>query len=66
MNQPHDVARTNMEQGQVEAILHPQAIISELKKNSVTHVVWLPDSETNFMYEQLMEDPALELVPVSR
>ncbi|MCZ6535108.1 MAG: thiamine pyrophosphate-binding protein [Chloroflexi bacterium] len=66
MNQPHDVARTNMEHGQAEAILHPQAIISELKKNSVTHVVWLPDSETNFMYEQLMEDPALELVPVSR
>lgn len=55
-----------MEHGQAEAILHPQAIISELKKNSVTHVVWLPDSETNFMYEQLMEDPALELVPVSR
>ena len=55
-----------MEHGQVEAILHPQAIISELKKNNVTHVVWLPDSETNFMYQQLMEDPALELVPVSR
>ncbi len=32
-----------------EAVLHPPAIISELLKNKVTHVVWLPDSETNFM-----------------
>lgn len=51
---------------QAEAVLHPQAIISELRKNNITHVVWLPDSETNFMYEQLMADPTLELVPVSR
>ncbi len=55
-----------MEQAQPEAVLHPHAIISELKKNNVTHVVWLPDSETNFMYEQLMAEPTLDLVPVSR
>ncbi len=51
---------------QPETVLHPHAIISELRKNNITHVVWLPDSETNFMYEQLMADPTLELVPVSR
>ena len=27
-----------------EAVIHPAAIINELKKNDVTHVVWLPDS----------------------
>ena len=48
------------------AVLHPPSIIAELKKNNVTHIVWLPDSETNFMYEQLMADPALDLVPVCR
>ncbi|MBM3925170.1 MAG: hypothetical protein FJ320_04165 [SAR202 cluster bacterium] len=49
-----------------EAVLHPQAIISELKKNKITHVVWLPDSETNFMYQQLMSEPTMSLVPVAR
>jgi sulfopyruvate decarboxylase TPP-binding subunit len=49
-----------------EAALHPPAIIAELKKNDVTHVVWLPDSETNFMYEMLINDTTLDLVPVCR
>ncbi len=49
-----------------EAALHPPAIIAELKKNDVTHVVWLPDSETNFMYEMLIDEPSLDLVPVCR
>ncbi len=51
---------------QHEAVLHPPAVISELKKNRVTHVVWLPDSETNFMYQQLMAEPGMDLVPVCR
>ncbi len=51
---------------QQEAVLHPGSIISELKKNHISHVVWLPDSETNFMYEQLLEDPEIDLVPVCR
>ena len=51
---------------QQEVVLHPASIIAELKKNQVTHVVWLPDSETNFMYHQLMADPDLDLIPVCR
>ena len=51
---------------QREAVLHPAAIIAELKKANVTHVVWLPDSETNFMYNQLMADADIDLVPVCR
>jgi len=49
-----------------ETVLHPAAIIEELKKNEFTHVVWLPDSETNFMYQLLTDDPSLDLVPVCR
>ena len=49
-----------------EAVLHPAAIIEELKKNNFTHVVWLPDSETNFMYQLLNNEPSLDLVPVCR
>ena len=51
---------------QQEVVLHPASIIAELKKNNITHVVWLPDSETNFMYHQLMADPSMDLVPVCR
>jgi sulfopyruvate decarboxylase TPP-binding subunit len=49
-----------------EAVLHSATIIEELKKNKVTHVVWLPDSETNFMYELLSNESSLDLVPVCR
>ena len=49
-----------------EAVLHPAAIVEELKKNAITHVVWLPDSETNFMYHLLTNEPSLDLVPVCR
>ena len=49
-----------------EAVLHPAAIVDELKKNGFTHVVWLPDSETNFMYQLLTSEPSLDLVPVCR
>ncbi len=47
-------------------LLHPASIIAELKKNNYTHVVWLPDSETNFMYQLLTSEPSLDLVPVCR
>ena len=49
-----------------EVILHPTSVIAELKKNNISHVVWLPDSETNFMYQLLTNEPTLDLVPVCR
>ncbi len=49
-----------------ELSLTPSAILGELNKNGVTHVVWLPDSETNFMYEKMVDDTSMELVPVCR
>src|SRR5260370_37468172 len=49
-----------------DAQLSPQLVLDEMKKNGVTHVVWLPDSETNFLYQLMQADPSLQLVPVSR
>ena len=49
-----------------EVNLSPTAIIEQFKKNQVSHVVWLPDTETNFMYNQIIEDDDLQLVPICR
>ena len=37
-----------------------------MKKNGVTDVVWLPDSETNWLYLLMQAEPSLRLVGVSR
>ena len=47
-----------------DVVLHPASVVEELKKNSISHVVWLPDSETNFMYQLLTNEPSIDLVPV--
>ena len=49
-----------------ELLLTPAPILDELKKNQVTHVVWLPDSETNFLFERMMSEPSIQVVPVCR
>jgi sulfopyruvate decarboxylase TPP-binding subunit len=46
--------------------LSPEVVLSQMKENGITHVVWLPDSETNFLYLLMKEDPDLDLIPVSR
>ena len=51
---------------QPQAEFSPEVVIEEMKKNGVTHVVWLPDSETNFLYLLMQAEPTLDLVPVSR
>ncbi|RMF92049.1 MAG: hypothetical protein D6736_04135 [Nitrospinota bacterium] len=43
-----------------------QLVVEELKKCGITHVVWLPDSETKYMYDALVATPELSLVPVCR
>lgn len=48
------------------ASLTAQRVLDALKETGVTHVVWLPDSEANFMYNALQADPGLALVPVCR
>jgi sulfopyruvate decarboxylase TPP-binding subunit len=49
-----------------EGGLSPVRIVNELKANEITHVVWLPDSETNFLYQLLESDATLNLIVVSR
>lgn len=49
-----------------ETALSPTTVLEEMKRNGVTHVVWLPDSETNWLYVLMRDEPSLQLVPVSR
>ena len=51
---------------QQSAELSPQTVLDELKKNGVTHVVWLPDSETNWLYLLMQAEPTIDLITVSR
>jgi sulfopyruvate decarboxylase TPP-binding subunit len=46
--------------------LSAERVAQAIKEEGFTHVVWLPDSEANFMYEVLSSDPDLELVQVCR
>lgn len=46
--------------------LSPEVVLEEMKKNGVTHVVWLPDSETNWLYLLMQAEPSLHLIAVSR
>ena len=46
--------------------LNPETVLGEMKKNGVTHVVYLPDSETNWLYLLMKSDPAVHLVGVNR
>jgi len=46
--------------------LSPETVLREMKQNGVTDVVWLPDSETNWLYLLMQAEPSLRLVGVSR
>jgi sulfopyruvate decarboxylase subunit alpha len=50
---------------QKETALSPEIILPEIMKNGVTHVICLPDSETNWLYLRMKAEPTLHLVPVS-
>jgi sulfopyruvate decarboxylase TPP-binding subunit len=50
----------------VVAHLSPEVVLAELKKQGVTHVVWLPDSETNWLYLLMKAEPSITLVTVPR
>lgn len=46
--------------------LSPETVLREMKANGVTHVVWLPDSETNWLFVLMKAEPSLTLVGVNR
>ncbi len=39
-------------------------ICEALKRNGVKHIAWVPDSETHFMHDAMLNDPALHIVQV--
>ncbi len=47
-------------------VLRPETLVAEFKKNGVTHVITIPDSETNYLHELMAKEPWLDMVPVSR
>ena len=51
---------------QQAAILRPETLVDEFKKNGVTHIITIPDSETNYLYELMQEQPWLDIIPTSR
>src|SRR5919108_3797209 len=55
-----------MAEQQQAAILRPETLLEEFKKNRVTHVVTIPDSETNYLYELMRKQPWLDIVPTAR
>jgi sulfopyruvate decarboxylase TPP-binding subunit len=46
--------------------LSPETVLAHMKRNGVTDVVWLPDSETNWLYMLMKAEPSLRLVGVTR
>jgi sulfopyruvate decarboxylase TPP-binding subunit len=48
------------------AALSPETVMRQMKQNGVTDIVWLPDSETNWLYLLMKSDPNLRLVGVTR
>ncbi|MCZ6539908.1 MAG: thiamine pyrophosphate-binding protein [Chloroflexi bacterium] len=50
----------------INGILHPKNVVAQLVQHGVSHYVTLPDSETANMYEALMAEPSITIVPVAR
>jgi sulfopyruvate decarboxylase TPP-binding subunit len=46
--------------------LQAAKVLEAFKAIGVTHVVWLPDSETGFLYEAIRADGSIRLVPICR
>ena len=46
--------------------LRPDTVIRQMRRNGVSDVVWLPDSETNWLFLLMRADPNLRLVGVTR
>jgi len=47
-------------------ILTAGAVVKEIKKCGITHVIWLPDSSSRFLYDDLLSEPQFTFVPVCR
>lgn len=50
----------------MHASLTARRFVDEIKSCGITHAVWLPDSEARFLYETMIADRDLTVVPVCR
>ena len=41
-------------------------MIKELESNEVTHLVWLPDTETSFLYKSISKNNQIKIIPICR
>jgi sulfopyruvate decarboxylase TPP-binding subunit len=46
--------------------LSPETVLRHMTQNGVTDVVWLPDSETNWLFLLMQAEPSLRLIGVTR
>lgn len=46
--------------------LSPETVLDQMRKNRISHVVWLPDSETNWLYMLMKAESSLTLIAVAR
>ena len=46
--------------------LSPETVMRKMKQNGATNIVWLPDSETNWLFLLMKADSDLRLVGVTR
>jgi sulfopyruvate decarboxylase TPP-binding subunit len=47
-------------------MIKAEAVIAEIKKNGVTHVVGIPDNGSRILYQKLRTDPGIHVVSVTR
>jgi sulfopyruvate decarboxylase subunit alpha len=47
-------------------VLSPETVHAAIRRHGVTDVVWLPDSETNWLFLLMKADPQLRLIGVTR
>ena len=47
-------------------MIKASAVLSEIKKNGVTHVVGVPDNGSRVLYQMLWADPDIHVIPVTR
>ena len=46
--------------------LRSSKVVQSLKSQGVTHVIALPDSETRHMYDALVREPSIDMIPITR
>lgn len=47
-------------------MIKADSVLSEIKKNRVTHVVGIPDNGSRSLYQKLWADPGIRVIPVVR